>query len=142
MEFPQHSELEVLGHHFMLGPALLVVPVSEAYSRKESVFLPSGKWYDFYDWTSIEAGHHDVPVQADRIPVFVRGGNAIFRLERLRRSTELMKDDPYYVYISLDSEGNASGKLYIDDGKTYSYEQGDFLLLDSLLKISFQSQHH
>jgi alpha 1,3-glucosidase len=128
MEFADDPAVEEQGHHFMLGPALLVVPIVEAAQQHVQVYLPSALWYDFYDWRLLEAGHHEVAVKDDRIPVFVKGGTVIFRQERLRPSSELMENDPYSVYIALDSVGKASGEVYVDDGKTYAYEQGHCLL--------------
>ena len=39
---------------------------------------------------------------------------------RYRRSSKLMKSDPYTLVIALDEEGSASGKLYVDDGETFA----------------------
>uniref|UniRef100_A0A4W5MYU6 Glucosidase II alpha subunit a n=1 Tax=Hucho hucho TaxID=62062 RepID=A0A4W5MYU6_9TELE len=57
-----------------------------------------------------------------QIPVFQRGGSIICRKNRVRRSSSCMENDPYTLYVALDSQGNAEGELYIDDGHTFKHE--------------------
>jgi len=42
-------------------------------------------------------------------------------------STEAQTRDPYTLTIYADGEGRASGKLYVDDGVSTSYESGAFV---------------
>ncbi|GMF82811.1 unnamed protein product [[Candida] boidinii] len=44
---------------------------------------------------------------------------------RYRRSTKLMKYDPYTLVIALDENFKAIGNLYIDDGETFNNENND-----------------
>jgi len=44
--------------------------------------------------------------------------------ERPRRSSPLMKRDPFTLTVALDRDGLASGELYLDDGESYAFEQG------------------
>ncbi|GME79600.1 unnamed protein product [[Candida] boidinii] len=44
---------------------------------------------------------------------------------RYRRSTKLMKYDPYTLVIALDENFKALGNLYIDDGETFNNENND-----------------
>lgn len=128
MEFPTFPEFETENYRYMLGPALYIVPVFENRQQKATVTFPTAPWYDFYTWKRYDAGIHEIDVSPDKIPVFVKGGSIIFKQERLRRSSDLMKNDPYSIYIAVDSDGNASGQVYIDDGNTFSYTSGDYLL--------------
>jgi alpha 1,3-glucosidase len=45
---------------------------------------------------------------------------------RLRRSSEMMKNDPLTLFIALDGTMEASGMLFVDDEKTFNYENGDY----------------
>ena len=63
------------------------------------------------------------PVQLSDIPMLLKGGSIIPMKTRYRRSSKLMKSDPYTLVIALDEEGSASGKLYVDDGETFAQEQ-------------------
>lgn len=38
-----------------------------------------------------------------------------------------MKQDPFTIRIALDKSGTARGELYLDDGVTYEYREGNFI---------------
>jgi alpha 1,3-glucosidase len=57
----------------------------------------------------------------------MRGGHIIPRRDRPRRSSGLMKYDPFTLVVVLDAAGNAAGTLYLDDGETFDYEMGAFI---------------
>lgn len=57
----------------------------------------------------------------------MRGGHIIPRRDRPRRSSGLMKYDPFTLVVVLDKDGNAAGTLYIDDGETFDYQGGAFI---------------
>lgn len=63
--------------------------------------------------------HIVVPAALHQIPLFIRGGSIIPTRERRRRSSPLMKLDPFTLRIALDKKGSAQGELYLDDGETF-----------------------
>jgi alpha 1,3-glucosidase len=38
-----------------------------------------------------------------------------------------MKNDPFTLRVALSKAGSARGDLYLDDGETYSHQQGQFV---------------
>ena len=52
-------------------------------------------------------------------PVFQRGGTIVPTLQRVRRSTKIMMNDPYTLIVALDENGRAKGHIYIDDGQSF-----------------------
>ena len=68
-----------------------------------------------------------VPATIDKVPVLIRGGSILPTRERPRRSSPLMKYDPFTLTVALDKSGNARGELYLDDGISYSHEAGQFI---------------
>ena len=58
-----------------------------------------------------------------QIPVFQKGGKIVPSKNRVRRSSPLMRDDPYTLTVALDTDGKAEGTLYIDDEHTYDYKE-------------------
>src|SRR6202049_3593091 len=60
---------------FMLGPDLLVAPVTSAASTARQLYLPAGCWYDWHTGEP-RAGPTFVlaPTPMDRIPLYARGG--------------------------------------------------------------------
>ena len=65
-----------------------------------------------------------VETPIETIPVFQRGGSAIPRKMRMRRSSSLMKNDPYTLMIALDDNSEANGFLYVADGHSFQFEKG------------------
>lgn len=57
----------------------------------------------------------------------MQGGHIFARKDRPRRSSSLMKWDPYTIIVVISKSGNAKGKLYIDDGETFDYQKGAYI---------------
>jgi mannosyl-oligosaccharide alpha-1,3-glucosidase len=68
-----------------------------------------------------------VPAALHQIPLFIRGGSILATRERPRRSSALMKHDPFTLRVALSKTGTARGELYLDDGTSYSYRDGNFV---------------
>jgi len=82
-------------------------------------------WYDVHNWERFEGGQAiNVRVSPTHIPVYQRGGAIVPRKLRPRRSSALMHNDPYTLFVALDSQGRAAGTLYLDDGISYDYRNG------------------
>ncbi|KAG0328218.1 hypothetical protein BGZ99_005884 [Dissophora globulifera] len=129
-EFPEDEAVFAMDDQYMVGNALLVKPVSKpGVTRSTVYFAGSEKWFDIKDY-SVEQGpgFKEVASPADKIPVYQRAGTILPKRERPRRSSKAMENDPFTLVIALDSEGKATGRIYLDDGETFSYEHGDFIL--------------
>ncbi|KAF3336798.1 putative glucan 1,3-alpha-glucosidase [Carex littledalei] len=74
-----------------------------------------------------EVGLTKMEVFEDGIPTFQKAGTIIPRKDRFRRSSTQMVNDPYTLVIALNSSKSAEGELYIDDGKSFEYEEGAFM---------------
>ncbi|KAI0460916.1 hypothetical protein LJB42_001452 [Komagataella kurtzmanii] len=135
-EIPENQKLYDIDDQFFVGSSgLMVKPVTEEGATTDSIYLPDPQiYYDFFKLgTTLQGeGIHELEVDLTTIPVLARGGSIITQKLRYRRSSQLMKHDPYTLMVFLDSEGIAKGKLYIDDGTSFNYRLGHFL------EISFQ----
>lgn len=122
-----------IDNEFFIG-GLLVHPVVEEHAEEVEVYFPCDNeiYYDFFDLSNKFESCQFINVRAtlDSIPVFVKGGNIITTKDRYRRSAQLMKYDPYTLYIVIGSDGLSRGKLYIDDGITFEYQKGDWISID------------
>ncbi|KAF1848001.1 glycoside hydrolase family 31 protein [Cucurbitaria berberidis CBS 394.84] len=108
---------------------LLAKPVTKEGADSVSVYIADDQpYYDYFDYTSYRgAGHHTVPAPLEKIPLLMQGGHIIPRRDRPRRSSGLMKFDPFTLVVVLDKAGDAEGTLYLDDGETFDYQQGAFI---------------
>ena len=67
-----------------------------------------------------------ISINDKEIGTFIKGGSILPLRSRVRRSSKLGREEPYYLIIALDREEKASGFLYIDDEETYNFEKGRF----------------
>jgi len=109
---------------------LLVKPVTEKSATKTVVYLGEKQvYYDYFSSHIYQGDQTNITVKAElhQIPLFIRGGSIIPTRERPRRSSPLMKLDPFTLRVALDNQSNARGELYLDDGETYAHEQGNIV---------------
>lgn len=66
-----------------------------------------------------------VPADLHQLPLLVRGGSIIPTRDRPRRASSLMHRDPFTLRIALDRSLTARGEIYLDDGVSYAYKEGD-----------------
>jgi len=127
-EFPEDANTYPIDNAHMVGDALLVTPVTQPNVQSWDVYLPGGGalWYEFKSGRQESRSGQtiSVPVDMHTVPVYQCGGSIVPTLERARRSTQIMLNDPYTLTVALDSQSKAAGALYIDDGKSYEYRSG------------------
>ena len=78
MDFRNDASVLDIKDQFMFGPAFMVSPVTSAGATSRSVYLPAGKWYDFWTGTAVDGGAKttaDAPV--DKLPLHIRAGSII-----------------------------------------------------------------
>jgi alpha-D-xyloside xylohydrolase len=82
LEFPEEPPAWEVSDQFMLGPDILVAPVTTLGVRTRDVYRPTGAtWLDA--WTgspAAESGWVTADAPLDRIPVYLREGGALRRL--------------------------------------------------------------
>jgi len=126
LNFQDDTNTLNLDDEFMVGDALLSAPVVTAGQRAREVYLPRGRWYDF--WTGVaRTGGDLIRVEAalDQLPLFVRGGSILPTTEPMNYTGE-KPWDPLRFEIYPDENGAAAGSLYEDDGASPAYLTGDF----------------
>jgi alpha 1,3-glucosidase len=129
--YPQDQSTFAMEDQFLAGTDLLVKPVLHAGQTSTDVYLPGQEpWYDvdtFVGYAPNGGNILTMETPIDKMPVFQRGGSIIPRQLRVRRSSSLMAKDPYTLFVALDSKGEASGELYVDDGHSFDYQKGDYI---------------
>ena len=113
------------GEQFMLGPHILVQPVTAIDASSTSVYLPAaaqhepGVWYDLHTAERHETAPDtrvvSVPIHPDRVPAFLRGGAILPRRDRPRRSSRSTHTDPFTLVVAPDAAGGAAGELFLDE---------------------------
>ena len=78
-EFPDDEGSLDRWDEWLLGPDLLVAPVWKEGARSRVVYIPPGRWVDFWDRDRRVTGPavFDEQVPLDHIPLFVRSGSTL-----------------------------------------------------------------
>src|SRR2546430_1279765 len=75
LAYPNDPKVYGLTDEYLLGPDLLVAPVTVQGARTRSVYLPAGAWVDYWSGALLDGGRRvRVAAPVERIPLFVRGG--------------------------------------------------------------------
>ncbi len=124
-DFASDSKAIDISDEFMLGPSLLVAPVTEEGATSRQVYLPKGTdWYDFWTGERIAGGQTiDRAAPLSVLPLYVRAGS-ILTLGPEEEYTGEHPSAPTELRIYTGADGDA--KLYSDDGLTYGYEKGQY----------------
>lgn len=138
-DFPTDEKASGVSDEYMMGPSLLVCPVTtpmyyladsvpvENASYTRQVYLPAGS--DWYDLRTNEkyAGGQEITAAADimGIPVYVRAG-AIVPMMEPGISTQDMEGKDICLKVYPGADGAFT--LYEDAGDGYGYEKGEYCL--------------
>ncbi|KAJ5665250.1 Glucosidase 2 subunit alpha [Penicillium maclennaniae] len=129
--FPDDEQGFAIDDQLYLGKTgLLAKPVVKENTFTTDIYIADDeKYYDYFDFTVYQGAgkRHTVPAPEDKIPLLMQGGHIVPRRDRPRRSSALMKWDPYTFVITLGKNGEAEGSIYVDDGETFDYERGAYI---------------
>lgn len=134
-EFPADTYAADITDEFMLGPSLLVCPVTMPMANTQAgirgnirtVYLPAGsRWYDFKTGHRYEGGQSiQVSVEIGSIPLYVREGAILPTTQPGNSSTEMDGQD---ICLLVYAGKNSSYDFYEDAGDGYGYESGEYCL--------------
>ncbi len=105
---------------FMLGPWLLAAPIYDESGRR-SVYLPAGRWIDYWSGRSAAsaptAGPATLAIHAalDTLPLFVRGGAIVPMIPPANRIPAGLLDP---LIFDIHPHGHSGYRLYEDEGVT------------------------
>lgn len=115
---------------FMLGESLLVAPVLNEHDSFKKLYLPKGRWVNWWNGKILEGGRWlttEVPIK--QIPLYLKEGSIIPMQETQNWVGEKNATGMEFIIVP----GNMTEYIfYEDDGQTLKYQDGAF----SLTKIS------
>jgi alpha 1,3-glucosidase len=108
---------------------LLFKPVVTEGSNSVDIYLADdAPHFDYFTYKIYKGkGSQKFEAPLEKIPLLMSSGHIIPRKDRARRSSALMKYDPYTLVVVLGDDGDAEGELYVDDGESFDYESGAFV---------------
>jgi alpha-glucosidase (family GH31 glycosyl hydrolase) len=123
LHYPKDKQARGIGDEYLWGRDMLIAPVYEKGATARKVYLPAGKWYDWWTGTAVEGGK-TITRQVDLscMPIYVRAG-AIIPFDPIRQYTSQVVDKPTTLKIFQGHDGQYT--LYDDDGISLNYLKGD-----------------
>ena len=121
MDYPKDLNARMVDDEYMFGESMLVCPLTYEDGNYKDVYLPEGKWYNFFTGEELAGGRTvEVHAEYNEIPVFVREGAII----PLAKPVPYVKNDTQFE-ITVKTFGEADGifVLYDDDFETFDYER-------------------
>jgi alpha-glucosidase/alpha-D-xyloside xylohydrolase len=110
------------GDEYLWGRDLLVAPVVEKGAATRRLYLPRGRWIDFWDEQTIDGGREvERPVDLATIPLYVRAG-AVLPMDPVRQYTAQPVTEPTTLVVYPGADGESV--WYDDDGTSSDYTQG------------------
>ncbi|XP_011686550.1 PREDICTED: lysosomal alpha-glucosidase-like isoform X1 [Wasmannia auropunctata] len=118
-EFPDDRNTYDIDTQFLWGNALMIAPVLEENKTEIDVYLPNHQcWYDYYTFAPAvcsDGSHYTLPAPIDKIPLLIRSG-AIIPAQKPGVTTTESRKNVFELIVALDSNEDAKGELYWDDG--------------------------
>lgn len=129
MVLVDQTDTESLYHsdQYMFGDKILVCPVHMPEVDARLVYLPKGRWYDFWDDTLINGGReHNASAPLERMPLFVREGSVIPNYPKMQYVGEFpISELTLHIYFTRTVQ---TSHLYEDAGDYYGYRNGQFCI--------------
>src|SRR5260370_2936484 len=126
LHYPEDPGAVARGDEYLWGRNVLVAPVVEQGATSRQLYLPRGGWYDFWTGERQEGGREiSRKVDLETTPLYVRAGS-ILPLGPVKQYTAEQVDEP--LTISIYPGADASFLLYEDDGSSFNYRNGEWMV--------------
>jgi alpha-glucosidase len=128
LDHPGDPAVWALSSQYLWGDDLLVAPVTRSGAREWPVYLPSGRWIDFWTHEPYDGARGiSVPAPLERLPLLVRAGSIVPMGPVVQH---LGGGAPEELTLLVHPAGTSRFTLYEDDGITTGYRSGRYALTD------------
>lgn len=103
---------------YLWGEQFLVSPVLHARQQTQTILLPEGNWFDYFNHKAYVGGQEvkiDTPIE--KLPVFVKGGAFIPKVEAFRNADQYRNELIYVEFFTDSAVANSQYVMYDDDGR-------------------------
>jgi alpha-glucosidase/alpha-D-xyloside xylohydrolase len=129
LHHPDDSQAVARGDQFLWGRDILVSPVVEKGATRRRLYLPRGRWFDFWSEEALDGGREiDRTVDLETMPLHVRAG-AIIPFGPVKQYVDEPVDGPLTLIVYPGADGSFA--LYEDDGKTFNYRRGEWTRVET-----------
>ncbi|GAB2618755.1 glycoside hydrolase family 31 protein [Belliella aquatica] len=109
---------------YYFGDQMIICPVTTKGAQTRVVYLPKGKWFDFWTGKSYDGNeYYNIVTPLETLPIFVKAGGIIPMQDDI-----LFDNRKDYGRISLEVFTGADGsfELYEDDGLSEKYTESQY----------------
>jgi alpha-glucosidase (family GH31 glycosyl hydrolase) len=127
-KFPEHI------YQYTFGDDMLLAPVYEKGATTQKVFLPEGKWINYWTGEQMQGNaEYTVAAPINQIPLFVKQGSIIPMREY---ASSVEKGNNNKLLLHIYPGDNGSFNLLEDDGTSNDYLDGIYASTTIVLKNS------
>ncbi|MDE7325153.1 MAG: DUF5110 domain-containing protein, partial [Lachnospiraceae bacterium] len=141
-DYEEDENVRNIEDEYLFGDELLVAPMTLEDGTSRSVYLPKGKWQDFFEeaGTVYEGGQcYQINADYDKIPVFVKADCILPVAKPVETVTE---DTVFTIHLKVYGNGGEGCVLYEDDFETFAYEKGKqneiMLKVDGMGRVQYE----
>ena len=137
-DYEEDENTRNLDDEYLFGDNLIVAPMTLEDGTSRSVYLPKGKWQNFFEPAGrvYEGGQrYQVDADYDKIPVFVKADCILPLAEPVEMVT---KDTVFTIRPRVYGNGGEGFVLYEDDFETFAYTEGGQNII--MLKVDGNGQ--
>lgn len=123
LNYDQDPAVRQINDEYMVGTSILVAPIVNQGSTQRLVYLPAGKWLDF--WNNAEyAGQQTIMVSApiDKLPFFIKKDTILPWGNKVKH----ISDQPEDVMTFRLFGDCGAYKHYQDNGLDFKYQNGEY----------------
>ena len=116
------------GDEYLWGRDVLVAPVVEKGATSRRLYLPRGRWFDFWTGERFDGGREmERAIDLETVPLFIREG-AILPFGPVKQYVNERVAGPLSIAVYPGRDGKFL--LYEDDGISFNYRKGDWMGLE------------
>lgn len=121
LDYPEDMEARMVDDEYLFGDSMLVCPLTYEDGTSRKVYLPQGRWYNFFTGEEAEGGQmFEIHAAYDEIPVFVKDGAMIPVANPV---LHIDKDTVFEMTVKIFGEADGRFVLYEDDFDTFDFEE-------------------
>jgi alpha-glucosidase/alpha-D-xyloside xylohydrolase len=123
LHYPDDERARAIGNQYLWGRDLLIAPVFLKGATSRDVYLPAGRWYDWWSNEAVDGGRTVTrAVDLATMPIYVRAG-AIIPFDPVRQYTAQPVSEPTTLRVYRGRDGEFT--LFEDDGISQKYLRGE-----------------
>ncbi len=135
--YPEDVNTYSIDDQYFFGDQLLVCPVIEKGAKSRTLYLPEGKWIDYWSGEKYLGKQYIITkTPLDKLPIYVKAGAIIPMQPEMQYFGEKPLDP---ITFDIYPSGISSYKLYEDDGKSLNYQKGEFALTEVISSENTQT---